>query len=343
MTEVQFISELERALARLPLDERNDILQDIREYFLHGRTDGKSDDEIAASLGSPSKIAAELLASYPFSEQKTVESNASDQVITIQNDRYENVDIQVQHGSLTLLPSANSVTTVELTGANERMELEAEVIGDTLVVKLRNKFHWSFLFNFNVKAVALRVFIPKKLYQSIAMKTDNGRIETEKMLCKSMTAETDNGRVVVTEVATSFLHAESDNGRIEIEKVQTDLLKAKTDNGRVSLRYVDAETVYAESDNGRIELEEVSGEVTAITDNGRIVCNSEEINRNIDFQTDNGSIELHSRTTPTDVTIYAKTGHGRIDVYGEKNKKTVFGNGFHTVKLKTDNGRITVR
>ncbi|QTD42614.1 DUF4097 family beta strand repeat-containing protein [Sporosarcina sp. Te-1] len=343
MTEGQFIAELERELERLPLDERNDILQDIREFFLHGRTDGKSDDEIAASLGSPSKIAAELLASYPFSEQTIVETNDTDQVITIPNDEYVNVDIQVQHGSLTLLPSANSVTTVELSGANERLELEAEVIGDTLVVKLRQKFHWSFLFNFNVKAVALRVFIPKRLYQSIAMKTDNGRIQTEKMLCKSMTAQTDNGRVVVSEVATSVLHAESDNGRIEIEKVQTDQLKAKTDNGRVSMRNVDAETIYAESDNGRIELEDVTGELTATTDNGRIILNSEDINRNIDFQTDNGSIEIHSRNTPTDVTIYAKTGHGRIDVYGEKNKKTVFGAGYHSIKLKTDNGRITVR
>ncbi|MBB4826126.1 DUF4097 and DUF4098 domain-containing protein YvlB [Sporosarcina luteola] len=343
MTEAQFIAELKRELARLPLDEQNDILQDIQEFFLHGRQDGKSDDEIAASLGSPTKIATELLASYPFSEQKVVETNETDQVITISDNQYANVDIQVQHGSLTLLPSTNSVTTVNLSGGNDRMELEAEVIGDTLVVKLRNKFYWSFLFNLNVKVVALRVFIPQKLYQSVAMKTDNGRIQTEKILCKSMTAQTDNGRVVVTEVATSVLHAESDNGRIEIEKVQTDQLKAMTDNGRVSMRYVDAETVYAESDNGRIELEEVTGEVTATTDNGRIILNSEEINRNIDLQSDNGSIEIHSRNTPTDVTIYAKTGHGRIDVYGEKNKKTVFGNGYHTIKLKTDNGRITVR
>ena len=70
MTENQFIGELETALKRLPTEERNDIIQDIREYFTNGREDGKSESEIAASLGSPAKIAEELLGSYSFVENK---------------------------------------------------------------------------------------------------------------------------------------------------------------------------------------------------------------------------------------------------------------------------------
>ena len=56
MTEKQFISELETALKRLPDEERNDIIQDIREYFTNGREDGKTENEIATSLGSPAKL-----------------------------------------------------------------------------------------------------------------------------------------------------------------------------------------------------------------------------------------------------------------------------------------------
>ncbi|OHX51210.1 hypothetical protein BB776_03475 [Planococcus salinarum] len=41
MTEQQFLQQLEQALDRLPAEERNDILQDIREYFANGRADGK--------------------------------------------------------------------------------------------------------------------------------------------------------------------------------------------------------------------------------------------------------------------------------------------------------------
>lgn len=187
MTENQFISELETALKRLPAEERNDILQDIREYFTDGREDGKSESEIALSLGSPANIAEELLGSYSF-EEKKVEIESTNEVITIQDDRFTNVDINVQHGALVVRPSHNSETTIELIGANDKLQLTAEVINDTLVVRLKSISHWLFIFNlsinFNVKAVTLNVFIPKKLYQSFAMKTDNGRIDAEKLLAK---------------------------------------------------------------------------------------------------------------------------------------------------------------
>ena len=120
MTENQFINELENALKRLPTDERNDILQDIREYFSDGREDGKAEEEIAASLGSPEKIAAELLEAYPFKESESnsdIIMNPTSEVITIQDNSFSKVDIEVQHGSLTVFPSDTTETRVELTGA----------------------------------------------------------------------------------------------------------------------------------------------------------------------------------------------------------------------------------
>lgn len=345
MTKNQFINELENALKRLPVDERNDILQDIREYFLNGRDDGKAEAEIAASLGSPAKIAAELLEAYSFKEAADISSNPTSEVkvITIQDNSFTKVDIEVQHGSLTVLPSDSTETRIELTGTKEKLELTAEVLGDTLRIKLKNKTNWLFLFNFNTKGVALNVFIPKKLYQSISMKSDNGRINAEKLIGKQIECRTDNGRIELVELAATSIEAETDNGRIEISKVQTDRLKAKTDNGRVTMRLVEADSIYAESDNGRIEFDQVDGELTAITDNGRIVLAGEHLDRNIDFQTDNGSIEITTANKASNATILAKTGHGRIDIYGERNSRSRFGTELHQIRLKSDNGRITVK
>ena len=87
MTENQFISELETAIGRLPAEERDDILIDIREYFSNGREDGKTDDEIATSLGSPTKIAEDLLASYTFVESETP-SEISNELITITDNSF---------------------------------------------------------------------------------------------------------------------------------------------------------------------------------------------------------------------------------------------------------------
>ncbi|MDN4607825.1 DUF4097 family beta strand repeat-containing protein [Sporosarcina highlanderae] len=348
MTENQFINELEQALKRLPMEERNDILQDIREYFSNGRNDGKTEAEIAASLGSPQKIATELLDAYPFEEPQVsqgtrLSTSPSSEVITIQDNSYTKVDIDVFHGTLSVFPSDNDETKIELVNPNDKLEFFADVFEETLRVRLKKKGLWLFIFNFNTREVALNVFIPKKLYQSISMKSDNGRIKAEKLIGKTIEAFTDNGRIELAELAATTLNAETDNGRIEISKVQSDRLKAKTDNGRVMMRHVEADSIHAESDNGRIELEQVEGELVAITDNGRIKLDAEHLDRNITFETDNGSIEIRSTRKPTNAIIHAKTGHGRIDVYGDRNSRTRFGAEEYQIRLKSDNGRITVK
>ncbi|RWR13996.1 DUF1700 domain-containing protein [Siminovitchia fortis] len=64
MTKYQFMRILESSLKRLPSEEREDILQDFEEHFSIGKEEGKAEEEIAASLGSPQQIAKELLADY---------------------------------------------------------------------------------------------------------------------------------------------------------------------------------------------------------------------------------------------------------------------------------------
>lgn len=64
MNKEQFLQKLDQSLKRLPTDERRDIIQDFEEHFIFGLEEGKPEEEIAASLGSPDKIAKELLASH---------------------------------------------------------------------------------------------------------------------------------------------------------------------------------------------------------------------------------------------------------------------------------------
>ena len=62
--ENEFLQQLNASLKRLSDKERADILKDYEEHFTFGLEEGKSEEEIAASLGSPAQIAKELLADY---------------------------------------------------------------------------------------------------------------------------------------------------------------------------------------------------------------------------------------------------------------------------------------
>ncbi|WP_066073885.1 DUF1700 domain-containing protein [Neobacillus soli] len=74
MTKEQFLKQLDSALSRLSTVERQDILQDYIEHFDIGLEEGKTEVQIAASLGSPNQIAKELLASYHLEKVETTAS-----------------------------------------------------------------------------------------------------------------------------------------------------------------------------------------------------------------------------------------------------------------------------
>ncbi|MFD1038390.1 hypothetical protein ACFQ3N_08255 [Virgibacillus byunsanensis] len=64
MNKEQFLKKLDTALNRLSSDEREDILLDFQEHFEIGKVEGKTEEEISQSLGSPNQIAKELLATH---------------------------------------------------------------------------------------------------------------------------------------------------------------------------------------------------------------------------------------------------------------------------------------
>ncbi|MBD8069575.1 DUF1700 domain-containing protein [Bacillus sp. PS06] len=71
MNKDHFLQQLRASLKRLPDAELTDIVQDYEEYFTFGLEEGKSEAEIAASLGSPSQIAKEILADYHLEKVTT--------------------------------------------------------------------------------------------------------------------------------------------------------------------------------------------------------------------------------------------------------------------------------
>lgn len=58
------MQELRSSLVRLTEAEKDDILRDFQEYFDMGLTEGKTEEEIVAALGSPQQLAKDLQANY---------------------------------------------------------------------------------------------------------------------------------------------------------------------------------------------------------------------------------------------------------------------------------------
>jgi len=74
MNKQAFLDALNSTLQQLTADERHDILEDFEEHFAMGLEEGKTEAEIADSLGSPQQIGKELLASYHIEKVETTSS-----------------------------------------------------------------------------------------------------------------------------------------------------------------------------------------------------------------------------------------------------------------------------
>lgn len=74
MNKETFLKQLDSSLTKLSQDDRRDIIQDYEEYFTIGLKEGKTEEQMATALGSPSQIAKELMATYHLNK---VENTAS--------------------------------------------------------------------------------------------------------------------------------------------------------------------------------------------------------------------------------------------------------------------------
>lgn len=340
MTEQQFLQQLEQALERLPAEERNDILQDIREYFANGRADGKSDSDIAEELGSPEAIAKELIDSFDFSQ-----STAPAEKIDISKDKFDKVDIQTDNAVLQILPSDDGKMHVDVENKTYRQHLAVDILDRTLVITLKEEARkWGFFtITGSFKSPTLIVQLPPKIYEKIQILSDHGSVTGGRLESTELLVETDNGSINLEQIFAGKFTVKSDNGAIKLNDVQAKNLRAETDNGQLTLKDISADKVDAVSDNGGITLKDVKGDVHAQTDNGRIHLLAADLERSITLETDNGSILLETKRQPENATINADVDWGSVSVFGSKKRRSIYGTGQHPIELQSDNGSITVK
>ncbi|MFD1032372.1 DUF4097 family beta strand repeat-containing protein [Metaplanococcus flavidus] len=340
MTEKQFLNELEYALNRLPAEEQNDILQDIREYFSNGRADGKSDSDIAAELGEPGAIAKELVDSFDFNKTEVPALK-----IDMAKDKFDKVDIAIENGILRIHPSKDGQMHADIVDKNYRQHFSVDILDRTLVITLKEETKkWGiFSIRGGFKSPIITVQLPDKLYEKIQILSDHGSITGENLAGSEFLVETDNGSIELARISAGDLTATSDNGAIKLTSIQAKKLEIETDNGQLNLKDIHAGKVEATSDNGGITLKDVEGSVYAQTDNGRIHLLAAHLEQSINLETDNGSILLETKMQPENATIEADVDWGTVSIFGSKKRRTVFGNGQHPIDLQSDNGSITVK
>lgn len=216
-----------------------------------------------------------------------------------------NINIRADNGKIEVQPTGDTQITAELSTRNSKYELLTEVEDETLSVQVINQQKGFINFDIFLLGATLTVYMPEKMYDT--------------------------------------LNIESDNGLIIVDQSKANDIQVKTDNGKIELRDINSSTINVHSSNGKIIFDHVEGNIVGKTNNGIIELVTEDLERSIDLETDNGKIDVRTMQEPKNVTFDVRTGNGKIRIFGESNWDAVTGNGEHLIKLNTGNGSIAVR
>lgn len=323
MMEQQFLNKLEQALVKLNDGERQDILRDFKEYFASGQAEGKSVEEMIASLGDVNELAAELLKAY--SEQEFVQTSKA-----VKEEEFSHIKIDSELAAVELLPSPTGKFYTELKSKGEQYTMDVEIANNTLTIDIQREegnfkiFGVNINFNFNINNGATAfVYVPEKLYESIVIKNEIGGTVIERLQAKDIKCRTSVGKA-------------------ELQSVHATTATVKSDAGKVVIEDSIAEVWHVKSEAGRVDLVNVQGEIDARTEAGKVTLNVESITKPLSLKTSVGKIEVLTDKKIDNATIEAKSELGKISIYGERSKRLVYGAGENLIKLKTELGSITI-
>jgi DUF4097 and DUF4098 domain-containing protein YvlB len=86
----------------------------------------------------------------------------------------------------------------------------------------------------------------------------------------------------------------------------------------------------------------VQGSLKGETHNGSIALETKELDRDIDFKTNNGKIKITTKKEPSNVQFNVSVDNGKVDILNKYDSSAVIGKGKNIIKLATHNGSISV-
>ena len=246
-------------------------------------------------------------------QQEVLEEKTFDEEI-------EDMEVIVENSRVDFLPSDDGTFRIVLTGNSDDFTLETDVSDGRLTVEIEDRSRF-FMFDFN-RSSSLQVYVPANGLASLSVDSTNGAIDAQ-------------------DIQAAELSLEANNGSIQLEAIESEIVEVETANGRIELTSMEAD-ITVRASNGRINLTDVSGEVQAKANNGRIELVVDTLDFPVDFETNNGHIEIQTENKPANARIEASVDNGSIDVYGQDSGEVSFGSGEVLINLVSNNGRIVV-
>ncbi|WP_394120158.1 DUF4097 domain-containing protein [Planococcus donghaensis] len=251
---------------------------------------------------------------------------------TAGNERSENmifeeeirdIFISAENADVTVLPSENGSTTIELSASSDDFNLSTSLEGTELTVKVSENS--SFLNSGLLDTSVLTIHVPLVNSRTLDIQSGNGNLRISEIEPYEVSVYTGNGKIEIQNVSAKYFIADTGNGDIRVKESDAQMVKLSSANGNIRL-----ENVYAFND------------LLATSSNGSIDLQVSDLIYPVEFKASNGDITIQTDNKPMQGTIEATASNGTIDIFGDDSERITFDGTFPRLKVDTVNGDILV-
>ncbi|WP_017550293.1 DUF4097 family beta strand repeat-containing protein [Heyndrickxia coagulans] len=263
-------------------------------------------------------IVGSLLTFRPVFRQ---EAKLEEKVI---HEKFSRIQIATDNTAIEILPATGSAAKITVSGRAEKgsaYHLSTDV--KNAVLSINVKYKQRNFVNFFPSSSSLKVYVPKKWYESLQINSNDGRVRAGDFRAREMRIHVRDGKIELNRINADTITTEASDGSSILENVKASLVKVKSDDGKIVLKHLDSR---------------VSGKTT----DGSILFITRHLNHPVELRAIDGNIKIQTEKKPDNATISASTVDGKVNVFGSSNRNMTFGRGKSMIQLFTADGSVTV-
>lgn len=359
MTKQEYLHKIEMMLMDSDADFRNDILNDFNEHFEQGIAKGRTEDEIAESLGDVSELIQELKVEK---RKKTEQKNIQRDEVTPD---IKKVQILGLSAEVKVRPAVDNQIDYVLNDSSARVNVhnyivEERVKGDELIIEVKPKERRLFFLDF--VDLHLDVKLPNYLTHAL-IDSISGDIDIDDLAIENLEVRTKSGNVLVQR-SQGNLTVKAISGDIDVKSADNGTVDLETTSGDIDLRAHHVKAIRAHAMSGDVEVEVETTEMAQLESlSGDLSIRG--FVKNLSCDTKSGDVDAHCPGVEAakldsisgDVELIipncpgmkcsCKTISGDVDIdlneaYDFHKSVVTFGDQSTIISLKSISGDITV-
>lgn len=285
MKKEEYLDLLEKRMNGFDLEFKSEILSDFNEHFEQGLLAGKSEEEIAKSLGDIQAFIDELKKEDFYQHKKSLVLT-DEHIINCLSVQSGNADVELDYHN-------HDGISYELIDQFTKMNIHNYQVIETLQ---GNRMHLQVIqkkqpfFNFNSTGLILKIFIPNSM-QEIKIESLSGDIQAKNLSAEQFLLSSASGDIVAYAL-NGDIKGDTFSGDLTFDACSSKSLILNSKSGDIVLNNIIAEKIKTDAVSGDISFSVKANCIVTSSISGDIELNVENLN-SARIKSTSGDISLH--------------------------------------------------